>query len=273
MLTEKSLIVDSITIHYAEGPSNDLPLVMIHGMTGYWKYFVPMMPSLALRSHIFAPDLRGHGASSRTPGAYSLADDERDLIAFLRAKANKPALLVGHSYGAIIATATAASVPQLVRAVVAVDPPLPLLTKQGSWLANAIFPYFRALYSLLSQDHTDADRMVKLAKLLPDADALTLHQRLQQFKRFDPERLLWSIERRVEAGRTVETLVSGITCPLLLIQCNPALGGVLDDTTACRTAELLSNCIHLYRSDAGHDIPQQQPTALAKMVTDFLELL
>ncbi|MCB0188728.1 MAG: hypothetical protein KDE31_30875 [Caldilineaceae bacterium] len=60
---------------------------------------------------------------------------------------------------------------------------------------------------------------------------------------------------------------------MLLVQCNPALGGMLDDATAQRMVALLPDCIHLYRPDAGHDIPATQPAALAKMMTDFLEIL
>ncbi|MEZ4621334.1 MAG: alpha/beta hydrolase [Caldilineaceae bacterium] len=85
--------------------------------------------------------------------------------------------------------------------------------------------------------------------------------------------MTWSIDGRTKAGLTVETLVTGVVCPVLLVQCNPALGGMLDDETAQYMVELLPDCIHLYRPDVGHDIPTTQPAPLAKMVTDFLEIL
>ncbi|MEZ4621333.1 MAG: alpha/beta hydrolase [Caldilineaceae bacterium] len=178
MLTEKNFVINSGSIHYAEGPPNDTPLVMLHGMTGQWQYFVSMMPSLVLRYHLFAPDLRGHGGSSWTPGAYSTPDDVGDIAALLRNRVQKPAVVFGHSYGGIVATALAASAPELVRAVITVDPPLPLLTKNGSWLDEIIYPFFQALHDIISQDTTDLDKMAQLGKLLPDLDALALRQRI-----------------------------------------------------------------------------------------------
>lgn len=273
MLTEKSHVVNDVSIHYAEGPPNDTPLLMLHGMTGHWEYFVSMMPSLVLRYHLFAPDLRGHGGSSWTPGAYAIPDDVGDIAALLRDRVQKPAVVFGHSYGGIVATALAASAPELVRAVITVDPPLPLLSENGSWLDEIIYPFFQALREIISQDATDLDKMAQLSELQPDLDALALRQQISQYQRFDPERLTWGIDGRVKAGLTLDTLFAGVTCPVLLIQCNPAVGGMLDDETAQRMVALLLDCIHLYRADVGHRIPTTQPAALAKMVTDFLELL
>src|SRR5262249_49641 len=74
--------------------------------------------------HVHAYSHRGHGESARTPGAYRVADYVPDLVAAVK-EAKKKCVLVGHSLGALVSMGGAAKVPDLVTAVVLLDPPGP----------------------------------------------------------------------------------------------------------------------------------------------------
>jgi pimeloyl-ACP methyl ester carboxylesterase len=178
---------------------------------------------------------------------------------------------MGHSLGGLVALATAAA-PDAVAAVIAVDPGLAILTDDTSSIAG-LFNYFVNLHDLLQAKGADTERLARLAALRPDYDQLTLHRQHQQLTQFDPEQFTWVLEDRMFSGLDLATLLPRISCPVLLIQCNPALGGVLHDTTAQTAAALLPDCIHVYRPDVGHLIPQEQPVQLAQMVADFVEML
>ncbi len=89
----------------------------VHGITedrGFWDR-VP----LAAHFRTIRVDLRGHGESPRTPpyDPLTLAGDVHELVAEL-ADGEAP-LVVGHSYGGVVATAYASRFP--VRGVVNVD--------------------------------------------------------------------------------------------------------------------------------------------------------
>jgi pimeloyl-ACP methyl ester carboxylesterase len=99
-------------------------VVMLHGLfTGsVASWYLTVAPILAARCRIRLIDWRGHGLSERTPSGYGstqMADDLDALTADL-----EPFAVVGHSFGAIVATRFAIAQPDRVRKVVLVEPPV-----------------------------------------------------------------------------------------------------------------------------------------------------
>src|SRR5690242_10246095 len=118
MLVEKTFNAGSWNIHYAEGPAHGVPLVMLHGATTRWQTFLSVLPFLSVRYHTYALDLRGHGLSGRTPGAYKTVDFPQGIDSFLRDQVGESAVLLGWSLGCEVALQIAANAPQLVRAMI-----------------------------------------------------------------------------------------------------------------------------------------------------------
>jgi pimeloyl-ACP methyl ester carboxylesterase len=96
-------------------------LVLIHGITsdsGTWRR---VMPYLARRFTVIAPDLIGHGASAKPKGDYSLgahASHVRDLLVAL---GHESATFVGHSLGGGIAMQLSYQFPERCQRLVLVD--------------------------------------------------------------------------------------------------------------------------------------------------------
>jgi pimeloyl-ACP methyl ester carboxylesterase len=87
-------------------------LVLIHGITGSSAHWEPIMPLLADRFIVIAPDLLGHGESAKPRGDYSLgayATGVRDLLIAL---GHPRATVVGHSLGGGIAMQFAYQFPE-----------------------------------------------------------------------------------------------------------------------------------------------------------------
>lgn len=82
-----------------EGPT----LLLLHGAGSATHSFRDLMPRLASRFRVIAPDLPGHGFST-TPGAraQSLPGMARAIAALLRALDAAPEIAVGHSAGAAV---------------------------------------------------------------------------------------------------------------------------------------------------------------------------
>ncbi|MBN8867600.1 MAG: alpha/beta fold hydrolase [Solirubrobacterales bacterium] len=107
-----------VTYHrMGEGP----PILLIHGITSSSRTWKSVMPRLAKRFTVIAPDLLGHGRSAKPKGDYSLgayASGIRDLMVALDLpKAN----VVGHSLGGGIAMQFAYQFPQRVSRLTLVD--------------------------------------------------------------------------------------------------------------------------------------------------------
>jgi len=87
-------------------------LLLIHGITGSSVTWGEVLPALAERFTVIAPDLLGHGSSAKPRGDYSLgayASGVRDLLALL---GHERVTVVGHSMGGGIAMQFAYQFPQ-----------------------------------------------------------------------------------------------------------------------------------------------------------------
>src|SRR5437868_4587741 len=100
---ERFFQADEIAIHYAEGPPNGPPLVLLHGLARDWKSFSTLLPELAAHFHLFALDLRGHGKSGRSGRKYRITDYVLDVSAFMRSELRSGAARFGHSSGGVVA--------------------------------------------------------------------------------------------------------------------------------------------------------------------------
>lgn len=87
-------------------------VVLLHGMARSADTWRHVMPQLAERFTVVAPDLLGHGASAKPTGEYSVsghANVVRDLLTALGCDA---ATIVGHSFGGGVAMQLAYQYPE-----------------------------------------------------------------------------------------------------------------------------------------------------------------
>lgn len=109
-----------------EGPADGEPVVLIHGATVPSWEFDPLVP-LLLRSgfQTLRFDLYGHGLSDRPAGAYSFERFVRQVEEVIEASAfPRPAMLIGHSFGAALAAAVTSAHPDWISRLVLVAPML-----------------------------------------------------------------------------------------------------------------------------------------------------
>lgn len=97
-------------------------IVFIHGVGLHCGVWSPQIESFSTSHRVVAYDTYGHGLSDRPPPGAKL-DHYLDQLARLMEALNLPsAVLVGHSMGAMIATAFAATYPAKVEGLIAFNP-------------------------------------------------------------------------------------------------------------------------------------------------------
>lgn len=100
------------------------PLVLVHGSFSdhntNWEFVRPLLEE---RFSMYAVARRGRGETAVTT-EHSVEDEAGDVMAVM-AWINEPVFLLGHSYGAQVALAAAAGMPEQVRRLVLYEPPLP----------------------------------------------------------------------------------------------------------------------------------------------------
>jgi pimeloyl-ACP methyl ester carboxylesterase len=103
--------------HAGDGPV----LVLIHGITSSSATWERVMPYLARRFTVIAPDLIGHGASAKPKGDYSLGAHANGIRDLLVALGHDRASIVGHSLGGGIAMQFSYQFPERCERLVLVD--------------------------------------------------------------------------------------------------------------------------------------------------------
>jgi pimeloyl-ACP methyl ester carboxylesterase len=272
MLTEKTFDAGRVTIHYAEGPASGLPLVLLHDLTASWQTYLSLLPLVSCRHHTYALDLRGHGRSSHANSVYEIEEYGDDVLRFLRAIVPAPAVLVGHSLGAEVALWVAAAAPERVRAVVLEEPGLYALARDR-FVHHPLHQLLHALQGLLVNQLSVDQLAAALRLLTPDADEVGLRAWATSLHQMDPRVLAHLLDGRTLARIRHDELLSQVAAPVLLLQGNPALAGLLTDQDVTRARALLPACTHVYRADLGHDLHGAAPLVYFRLVSDFVECL
>lgn len=95
------------------------PLLCLHGIEAHGLRYQQIAARLT-DVQVVAPDLRGHASSPRT-GPWTAAQHMTDLAPILRAL-GPDTILLGHSYGGLLAWELARTMPDALRGLVLVDP-------------------------------------------------------------------------------------------------------------------------------------------------------
>lgn len=273
MLREQTFHVGAMTLNCAVATEAGPPLLLVHGVTSRWQSWLPVMPSLGLRWRLHALDLRGHGRSGHAAdAAYRIEEYADDVVALLRQQIGAPTVLVGHSLGAIIATAVAARVPELLRAVVLEDPPLAAFRHQPL-RERPEMASFTALRDLGRRGLVPAELQAALATMRPGSDPAALAGWARSIGSLDPEVLTLVVEDRAKEGYDQDRALGQIAAPTLLLQGEPSLGGALADADANRAAGLLAHGTHVRLTNVGHGIHGDDPARFCRTVHDYLEAL
>ena len=178
------------------------PVVLLHALGEQSSDWALVAAELASSWHVYAPDLRGHGASD-WPGSYTIEQLVTDLATFLDVLDLPQVMLGGHSIGAAPAYLYAARHPDRVTHLILEDPAPPrprarrTLTRPGEevsfdWNATALSNEFtepqveawrdslrhiraRALLVAGGQaSHIDQGQLAEMAELIPDCELITI---------------------------------------------------------------------------------------------------
>lgn len=270
MLVERTFDTGTVTLNYAEDPSDGPTLLLLHGVTSRWQVFLNVMPALSQRWHVVAADLRGHGRSGRAEGRYGLMDYASDVIALLRHLGDGPTVLLGHSLGAMISIGVASEAPDLVRAVVLEDPPLGAFDGRP-FATRPEYPRFVATRALVREGLPAKEIQTRLAAMSPGGNTAAARSRAAMLSHLDAEVLTPIIENRAVDNYDLGERLRRIACATLLLQGNPEHGGALEDLEARWAASLIPDCDHVYLPHVGHGIREGDAPTYIHTVLSFLE--
>jgi pimeloyl-ACP methyl ester carboxylesterase len=280
-LVDREFHTGTVVLHYEEGPAKGSPLVLLHGLARNCQDFSVLIPQLSHKWHVYALDLRGHGKSGHVPRGYSSEGYSADVVAFVEKIIEKPAVLFGHSLGGVAATRVAAEQGDLVQALILGDSAL----TAGAFPSSLYPALFEALFKLRVSGGSVEEMAKGLAEIriplpgideqiaigdLPGNDEAYLMKWAACLRQVDPGALEMTLDGTTWGDYDGEALLARISCPTLLLQANPELGGLMSDAELSRAVELLAKPKVEKFPLLGHALHLQQAQPILKAVTTFL---
>jgi pimeloyl-ACP methyl ester carboxylesterase len=268
------LAANGINFHYQQS-GDGADVLLIHGVTGdlsIW-FLCEAMGALGRTFRVTAYDLRGHGYSDVPPDGYTSADQAHDLLAIMNALDIDRAMLLGHSFGAVIAMHAAILFPDRIDALVLSDP---------------CFPALRHLEDVSRWGHWQNFREEAAAAgvTLSDEHWYDLGRFFDQVLHLDGERLLRFRQAVGLPGfnrllRLAETtcghdakVPAGLTEELIRSVTKPVLGIFGEHSPFLATADYLSkhlvDCVSKRVAGAKHRAPEENSAAFVEIVNQFL---
>lgn len=128
-----------LRLHVGRSGDTGSPVLFIHGLGGAGGYFLNHAGKLA-EHRLIAPDLLGFGASPKPLDARYDVDEQVARLLFTLGEEleGRKTVLVGHSFGAVVALALAARRPELFAGVVVLGLPVYATREQGQAAARRL---------------------------------------------------------------------------------------------------------------------------------------
>lgn len=271
-------VLGSTTAYWDYGPEDAATtVVVVHGYRGEHHGLEPVVAQLrGLR--IISPDLPGFGASTPLPGrAHDIAAYSEWLAAFVDALGLRgTAVILGHSFGSIVAAATVAAglaTPKLILVNPIAAPALEGPNRFGSQLTLGFYRVARALPERVGKGLLSFPPIVRgMSMFLAQTKSKPLRRWIhdQHDTYFSSYANRDTVVEGFEASisNDVSMVAAQITVPTLLIGADrDPITSVADQKTL---ATLFPDARLTILEGVGHLVHYEKPREAARAIVDFL---
>jgi len=262
--------------YYDTGPADGAAILMVHGLgdeADSWRHILPV---LARRHRVLAPDLPGFGRSSLPSRSLTPPFLVSVLTEFLQEMEQTPVLLIGSSLGGILCQEIALTNPQLAKGLILLDGTIVtsrqainiglllfVLPGIGEWLYTRLRKNPQAAFNTLRPYYADLDAM-------PEDDRKFLFQRVNERVWSDSQRKAYfSILRnftRWTPGQQKGMQVRLQNCLMPTLAIWGASDHMIDISAAEKLRQLQPTCRLVTIPDAGHLPYQERPGAVLQAI-------
>ena len=268
--------LNDLKLHFLDwGTQGKRPLLLLHGGMQTAHSWDLVAVALKRDYHVVALDLRGHGDSEWSPdGSYSHVASSRDVFGLVQHLGWDKFALMGLSLGGLVSLSVAAHEPERLSALVIIDVG-PELNKVG---VGRILNFTQGPAELDSIDDFIKRALEFNPRRQPEQLRYSLTHNLRQLPN---GKWTWKYDRRIgkPGGQGEEPVptrfddmwekVSRVQCPTLIVR-----GGnsdVLPEEVAQRMVDRIPTSRFVTVPDAGHTVPQDNPTGFLAVARPFLE--
>ena len=276
--THETARVNGVRLHYVTG-GTDKPLLLVHGFGNTWYGWRYVMPALAQRYTVMAPDLRGLGDSERPLSGYDKITMSEDLYALLEHLGHRQAFVAAFDFGVPIAYMLAARHPEVVQRLALLDTPLPgtgfegvldLRTNARYWFAS--FHMVPDLPELLIQGHEREYLQALIREFLYDPTTLTeeaLDEYTRTYSQPGAMRAACNLYRTLkqDVADFREPLQRKLPMPLLALAGSAGMGQMAVEAHRNIANQFEGHVVER----CGHFMAEERPEEITRYLMDFFQ--
>lgn len=276
-LDHRNAELGDVRLHYVVAGSGD-PVLLLHGWPQTWYCWRKVIPALAQRYRVVAPDLRGLGDSSRPLGGYdkrTLADDVHRLMT--DELGHDRFSVAGHDWGGVTAYSLAAHHPDAVAALAVIDVTIPgtqgLDISQGGRRWHHAFHRIPELPEALISGR-EAAYLGWFYENFGHRPGVLSSEDVGEYLRTytQPDALRAGLEYYRATPQDVTDSIAAAErglLPIPVLAVGGAKGWGRGSEVAESLRQLATQVEEVVIDQAGHWIPEEQPDALAKHLAGF----
>lgn len=265
-----------VILHYVTA-GKGAPVVLLHGIPQTcheWRY---ILPSLAEKYFVVAPDLRGLGDSSRPAGGYDKKTVAHDVWRLLQSLGIDRYFLVGHDWGGPTAFSLAAHHPDAVRRLAILDVAIPGdgadFSQNGRRWHHALFRTLDLPEALFAgREHLIIDWLFENYGHLPNCIAKAdRDEYLRTYVKPGAMRALYGYYRALtqdaEDNRAILASKGKLRMPVLALGGNKSFGRGMETLESLRrvAVDVRGGLV----PDSGHWVAEEQPEFVARELLAF----
>jgi pimeloyl-ACP methyl ester carboxylesterase len=273
-ITSKTATVDGLQFHYlsaGHGPA----VILLHGYTQTSRMWRPLIPQLAAKFTVIAPDLPGIGDSGIPADGLDMKSAATRVHALVKSLGIEKARVVGHDIGLMVAYAYAAQFPFEVEKLVVMDAFLPgvagwedVYNNPGIWHFRFNGPTPEALVSGRERiyfEHFWNEFAAEKTQSIPEADRVAY---AAAYARPGRMRAGWAYFVSFTQAATDFAVLSQtkLTMPVLAIGGEKANGTLLGQQMKL----VATNATMLVLKNTGHWVLEEQPKETTAALLNFL---
>jgi non-heme chloroperoxidase len=260
-LQQFASIDSSCKLAYTErGDANGDAVIFLPGFSDSWLSYEPLLDALPASYRLIAISQLGHGDSEKPDDGYSVACFADDLACFMNSLGIARAIIVGHSFGSLVATRFALKYPDRVQGLCLIGAFRTVAGHPGAeeiW-TNAIAPMTDSVDPSFVREF----QLSTLARPIPPArlvSAITESQKM-------PARV-WKALWRNMLDDNFSTELARINVPTLIVWGQKDAFNSPDEQMMLQAAIHDSKLIAL--ADAGHAPHWEDPIGVAQILASF----
>ena len=259
-----SIMAKGVKIQYYRTGGEKPPVVFLHGITEYGLSWTRFPLFIEPTYDVVLVDLRGHGLSDKPEKGYRAEQMAEDVYWLIRSLNLIQPVVIGHSMGASVAAALAATYPGMVSGLVLEDPPWSEIVKPAQARmegANYFLDFLKDLKSKSLKAVIEDAHMI-----YPQWDEVEYMQWAKGIHLVSLASVQWYLEDQTPW----QELIGQIKKPGLLLTAENERGALVTPEVSQQAQLLWKDLVVEHLPGAGHHIHREQYFKFRDLVKLFL---